>query len=587
MNIIHKVNNLLYPISYFVKKINYKLIVLFLCILFFIINITSLIVPLRESQTYDENYYFHTGLAILSGKPSKLGETDVAARNIIPASALNVLVSKAISKALPVLNIDKATIKELEIPLGKIATIIVSIILAIYVFRWTFKLYGIKSAFLALTLYILDPNIIAHSRQVHQDIFGACSIFIATYYFWNFLKFGGRINTVLSMITFGIAQISRYTAVYLLPLYFLLAIAFYRESIIRLIKEKQFKIILSNIRVFLFYTILLLATAVLIINIGFSGERTFTKFGDYKFESRAFTALQSSSFLLRNLPVPVPYAYLRGLDCAKDKEEKGTGSGPPYLKGRLGLENGKIKGFKEYYLIAFLYKVPIATQLILVMAVTGIIWNKAKINFWQNEVFLIIPCILYFSIFSFAINAQLGIRYILMIFPFLFVLSSSVALYWTQSRMRYRVFIASLVAYLLISNFSYFPHYLSYFNELLVDRKLGYTILADSNLDWGQNENYLNEYLKKHPSTVFYLNNSLKKHPSAVLKSALLKATVNPDRPQAGLTVIAANDLVGITSNPKRFQWLREKLRPVDHVAYSYLVFNIKPQDFKAQDLPQ
>lgn len=46
-----------------------------------------------------------------------------------------------------------------------------------------------------------------------------------------------------------------------------------------------------------------------------------------------------------------------------------------------------------------------------------------------------------------------------------------------------------------------------------------------------------------------------------------------------GLVVIAANDLVGITSNPERFQWIREKLSPVDHVVYSHLLFNIKPQD--------
>jgi hypothetical protein len=549
MTKIHQLDNFL-KFS-FQKSKPYKLLVIFLCIGFLMLNITSLLLPLRESLTYDENYHFESGLAILSGKPSERGATNVAERNIMPASALNVLVSKA----SPVSVLDKLTGQNNWLFSGKLATILVSCLLGLYVFRWSFELYGIHAGFLALLLYLFDPNIIAHSRLITQDIFGTCSIFISIYYFWKFLKFGGFKNAFLSMITFGIAQIARYTAIYLFPIYFLLAIGFHCSSMINLIQRRQFRVILSKFRFFVVYTILLSATAVIIINIGFLGERTFTKFGDYKFESKTFTYLQSRTSLVRVFPVPVPYAYLRGLDMGKYKEETGFGNGLPYLTGRLGLEKGKAKGFKEYYLIAFIYKVPIASQLLLIMAITGIFTNKNKTIFWQNESFFIIPSLFYFCILS-LMNAQLGIRYILMIFPLLFVLSSKVAVYWTQAIMRYRIFIVSLIAYLVISNFSYFPHYISYFNELLLDRRFAYTILADSNLDWGQNKFYLKDYLKKHPS-----------------------AKVKPAQPQAGLVVIAANDLVGIMSKPERFQWIREKLKPVDHVAYSYLVFDIKPQD--------
>jgi Na+/H+ antiporter NhaD/arsenite permease-like protein len=41
--------------------------------------------------------------------------------------------------------------------------------------------------------------------------------------------------------------------------------------------------------------------------------------------------------------------------------------------------------------------------------------------------------------------------------------------------------------------------------------------------------------------------------------------------------ILPLNDLVGITSNPERFQWIREKLRPVDHVVYSHLLFTPFP----------
>ncbi len=548
-----------------------------LCFFFLILNIASLLLPLKESLTYDEASKFESGLAVLSGKPSERGATNVHHRNIVPVSALNALISKPIPEPIisrltedgEAIIYDGRIYPDGRIYFGKLATIFASLILAIYVFCWARQLYGVNAGFLALSLYILDPNIIAHSRLVTQDIFSACSVFIATYYFWSFLKFGGRKNAVLSMITFGIAQISRYTAVYLLPIYFLLIFSFYGSNIFKLIKTKNFKIILSGIKQFFNYSILLLLTTIIIINIGFSFEKTFTRLGDYKFESRTFTSLQSSSPLLRALPVPVPYVYLRGLDFAKYKQEENFGNGPAYLMGRLSS-----KGFKEYYIIAFLYKVPIATQLLLLMAVTSLFRYRHRINFWQNEAFLIIPSLLFFITFSFS-TAQIGIRYILMIFPFLFVFSSRIAVAWTALRNRYRIFVTSLVAYLLISNLSYFPHYLSYFNELLVDRKMGYTILADSNLDWGQNKNYLKHYLENNPDATYMTE------PKEKLKLLGSKQEVNPQQFQSSLVVVGANQLVGIIGNSKNFQWLRENKKPVEHVAYSYLVFKIQPQDLE------
>ena len=570
MNRLYRFSKLLSLIS--IDHNRRKQVIICLCLLFLLLNITSLFFPIRKSITYDEPYHFNSGSAILAGKAYERGEERVQLRNIMPASALYPLVSKAIPGSIisRITGNPASKVWKDRIYLGKIATIFASLTLAIYVFRWSEQLYGIYAGFLGLSLYILDPNIIAHSHVCTQDIFGACSIFIATYYFWRFLKFGGRRNALLSMITFGIAQITRYTAIYLLPIYFLLSIGFYSSTIFHLIKTKNFKIILSGIKHFCTYTILLLLTAIITINIGFSFEKTLTKLGDYEFESKALTSLQSSSSLLRALPMPVPSAYLRGLDMGKYKQETGIGSAAPYLMGRLGLENGQLKGFKEYYLIAFLYKVPIATQLLLLMAIAIFIRYRHQINFWQNEAFLVIPSLFFFTAFSFT-TAQLGIRYILMIFPFLFVLSGRAAVAWTALRTRYSIFVISLVTYLLISNLSYFPHYIPYFNELLIDRKMGYTILADSNLDWHQNKYYLKHYLQKHPEVMYSrANDNLGLSPERIF---------NPEQPQAGLVVISANDLVGITAAPKRFQWFRQNLKPIDHVAYSYLVFKINPQD--------
>jgi hypothetical protein len=114
--------------------------------------------------------------------------------------------------------------------------------------------------------------------------------------------------------------------------------------------------------------------------------------------------------------------------------------------------------------------------------------------------------------------------------------------------------VAALAIYLIFSVVSYFPYFLSYFNELVLPRTDAYEYLADSNIDWGQSEGYLLEYIQDHP-----------------------KVIVHPDRPVSGTVIVSVNQLVGIWVGPEKYEWLRENYEPIGHVAYSYLIFEIPP----------
>ena len=218
--------------------------------------------------------------------------------------------------------------------------------------------------------------------------------------------------------------------------------------------------------------------------------------------SRAFTAFQSDAAFLRAVPVPLPSTYVKGLDFARQMQESSTVTGPPYLNGRLGIENGQKKGFKSYYLVALLYKVPLATQITVLLATLGVFLYRAPRQFWQAEAFLIVPAVVFVAVFSFS-HVQIGLRYILIMFPLLFVFASRIMVRWSRSG-RHQVAIGVLLGYLLISNLSYYPHYLSYFNELMPDRKLSYTVIAHSDLDWGQNTSYIVKYLQDNPDVMFF-----------------------------------------------------------------------------------
>jgi hypothetical protein len=83
-----------------------------------------------------------------------------------------------------------------------------------------------------------------------------------------------------------------------------------------------------------------------------------------------------------------------------------------------------------------------------------------------------------------------------------------------------------------------------------------YKYLADSNVDWGQNEYYLEQFMHEHKGKVLYLN------PRKPLKEELV--------------VISINELVGLFCPPSYYSWLRNNYKPVGHIGYSYLVYDTR-----------
>ncbi|HID62227.1 MAG TPA: phospholipid carrier-dependent glycosyltransferase, partial [Anaerolineae bacterium] len=105
---------------------------------------------------------------------------------------------------------------------ARIPSIFLSLLLGFTVFRWTSELYGIESGLFSLLLYAFSPNILAHSRLATTDLGTACFTFLACYRLW---KFGSRPsvgNLLLAGLTLGLALISKFSALVLLPVYLLL-----------------------------------------------------------------------------------------------------------------------------------------------------------------------------------------------------------------------------------------------------------------------------------------------------------------------------------------------------------------------------
>jgi hypothetical protein len=80
--------------------------------------------------------------------------------------------------------------------------------------------------------------------------------------------------------------------------------------------------------------------------------------------------------------------------------------------------DGKLRGFPGYYFYAF-FKVPIAKQLIFLVALFGYFsrWGQLGARaLRREEVFLLVPILIYWIYFNFFFSALIGIRHVLPVF---------------------------------------------------------------------------------------------------------------------------------------------------------------------------
>ncbi len=500
----------------------------------------------RLSLTADKSDHYKYGLKILSLNSTRLGGDD----SKMPITALNALPAKLASR-LPT-GSARSMLEQFFV--ARLVTILFSSFIALFVFHWARSLYGFPGGMAALILYVLDPNIIAHSQLVTTDIYSAGMTLLACYWLWKFANSRRYIHGVICLLALGLALISKYVALALLPL-FVLMLGLHDWRAQPASRASSGPAAGRLARNLLIYAAVAIVSSLVAINLGFLFNRTLMPFKDYRFQSPMLQFLRRDVGFLAHLPTPVPYPFLKGLDRVMYREHTGIGYGKIYLLGHLKVA----EGFKGYYFVASLLKVPLASQLVVLGSLVVYFARKQRrSSFFSNELFMLVPVVFFSIYFNFFYNAQIGIRFYLLIFPLLYVFAGGLLKNWSGISIGSRVGIFVLAAYLVGSVASYYPQYLAYFNEIVWDRKTAYKYLANSNLNWGQGQNYLKDYMAAHPEAVF-----------------------EPDRVRSGLLVVLPDELVGVTVDPGKFAWLRDNFQPVDTVDYIYLVYKISPLEIE------
>ncbi len=526
----------------------------------FVIQATSL---RGKSLTYDAPDHLRYGLQILHGDATRFDDSKM------PVSAWNALPAR-IGEGL-----EPGRLRAfLEAPgTARYSTILASLALAWLVFRWSRELYGLGAAFLSLLFEVFDPTLLAHGRFVTTDLYAALTITLSLYTFWRFLRTRHWGWGVAAGLALGLAQIAKYTGAYLVPILLLIVAIRGGAAVLATLRADRRKPAAGEdgrhrarpwmgrlgriaARTSAWGAAFALL-ALLVIHVGFLFQDSFTRLSDYRLRSEPFRHLQRTLAPWEGLRVPVPYPYFEGLDWVLQREQTGDGFGNIYLLGKVH----KGRGFLGYYFVAFLFKVPLATQLLLLLAAVAYLVRRRRFRFLDDELVLLLPVAFFTVYFNFLYDAQMGIRYLMVAFPVLYVFAGSLVARgsWEslgrRGRRRWTAALGVLGAWLVVSVLSYYPDLLPYMNELVTDRKMSYRILADSNLDWGQDNDQIDRYLEEHPDVIW-----------------------QPERPTAGRILVGINWLDGVFKR-HHDRWLREHFRPVGQLHYSHLLFEVTPQD--------
>jgi hypothetical protein len=250
---------------------------------------------------------------------------------------------------------------------------------------------------------------------------------------------------------------------------------------------------------------------------------------------------------------------------------------PAFLAGEYSWH-----GWWRYFVFSFLIKTPLGS---LVLIAASLFFYRAGRPLARREAtFLLVPVLIFFIATTQA-KVNIGIRHILLVYPFLFVLASRVTTIRLSRTWLAPTLVGALVLFTALSSLRIAPHQLAYFNESVGGPEQGYRYLSDSNLDWGQDLKGLKAYIEKEKLPIIYLSYFGTAPPSYYgirYQDVASKGIMGPpppekvpaDAPRKILAISAYNLQDVSNADDPLFRWLWTR-RPIAKIGYSIFVYDL------------
>jgi len=392
-------------------------------------------------------------------------------------------------------------------------------------------LLGERAACLAAAGCALDPNLIAHSSLATVDAAFACATLGVVTASVRLVARPSLGRAAVLGLAFGLALTAKFAALFLVPGLLLLLwlprwqdVGGTRAPLARL----------ASVGLAGLATLTVLAAAYLFRDVGMRLDAS-----DW-----ASAPLRGLAAVAPWLRLPLPRGLLTGLDLSLAHER---GSWNVILLGRL-----HPSGVWYYYAFLWLIKTPV---LLLAAQVFGLARGLRQGTTLRSPGLRLIAFDLavLLGYFSFFYRAQIGYRHVLMCLPLACLLAAA-GLDFGESAGRWPRRAGLLVAVAsLAESLAYLGNPISFSNALVWPKRDAYRLMADSNLDWGQNDDDLPALLARHGAS---------------------HAALNPLHLLPGRNTFRVNDVAGV-ADFEQHRWLRENVEPIGVIGHTYLRFDI------------
>jgi len=437
-------------------------------------------------------------------------------------------------------------------------------------YKFANELHGQTAGMIFLTLWTFSPLVLAWGATICPDVCAASLGIVGVYTFWHWLKTPTWCKAITAGICLGLLPLAKMTWIIAFLLWVLIwliwVIPYYikRNPTIDIPGCKQLAAILL--------------IGVYMINMGYLFDGSFRQLKDYKFISHTLTGrdVDEKSFAvavgnrfenswLGYVPIPLPGEFIQGIDTQKLDFERGIES---YLRGEYSQH-----GWWYYYAYTVLVKEPLGTLCLGVLALIVTVLLTQYNASWRDEMVVILPGLVFFVFVSSQDGFSLHPRYIIPALPFAYIWISKLGQSFAKKQYVLSTITTVLLLWMVGSSMYYFPHSMSYFNELVGGPKNGPKHLLGSNVDWGQNSYFLQKWYNKHsearPIKIAYSS-------TESLDRLGIKDNQQPPRePHSGWFALGVNE---IFASSKQYEYFKQ-FEPVDFIGYSIYIYHITPEE--------
>ncbi|OGF74646.1 hypothetical protein A2W54_03810 [Candidatus Giovannonibacteria bacterium RIFCSPHIGHO2_02_43_13] len=495
---------------------------------------------------------------------------------------------------------------------SRLTIMLLAILFGWLLFLWAEKQYGTRVGLLTLFLFVTSPTVLAHARFVTTDLGAAFGFFLGIIFFLKFLERPDWRRTILLGIVLGIVLMFKFSLVLLLPVYgilFLLWCWIKKRPKAEILQEQSaaealFRLLIAG---FIAIAVIWVVYAFHIWNYPQEQNVADVKYilSGYKVE-----ALPKIDLWLveHKITRPLGQYFFGFLMVAR----RAAGGNAAYFMGELSSD-----GWWYYFPTLYLLKEQLLFHLMLLAALILAVFrikqgerSKEAVQEWIADNFSLFAGIVFIAVYwiSSILNPlNIGVRHILPVFPFTYLLVSreiiiwlrrlsfdEPASFWEWVRFFYENYIKPAPKYFIFSMIILFmalniiiayPYFLSYYNILGKGTNDGYMAATDSNYDWGQDLKRLVTRIEELNIDKIYLDYFGGGDPKYYLGDKYESWWSAKGPPPIGsYFAVSVNSLMGNQARPvgniaikpeDTYSWLKGKA-PVVRGGMSILIFKIK-----------